>query len=98
MLPLQDVKVLDLTRYLSGPYCTMTLGDLGAKVTKVERFPAGDDVRPLGPHVNGESYCFAMVNRYKHSLALDLESERGREPSAEGATTGSTSSSVPTRI
>jgi crotonobetainyl-CoA:carnitine CoA-transferase CaiB-like acyl-CoA transferase len=79
MLPLNGVKVLDLTRYLSGPFCTMMLGDLGADVTKIERFPAGDDVRRLGPHINGESYCFAMVNRHKHSLALDMKSERGRE-------------------
>jgi crotonobetainyl-CoA:carnitine CoA-transferase CaiB-like acyl-CoA transferase len=78
-LPLDGVKVLDLTRYLSGPYCTMILGDLGADVTKIERFPNGDDVRRLGPHINGESYCFASVNRHKKSLALDLKSERGRE-------------------
>lgn len=78
-LPLDNVKVLDLTRYLSGPYCTMILGDLGADVTKIERFPKGDDVRRLGPHINGESYCFASVNRHKQSLALDLKSDRGRE-------------------
>ncbi|MPZ86557.1 MAG: CoA transferase [Nitriliruptorales bacterium] len=79
MLPLESVKVLDLTRYMSGPYCTMVLGDLGAEVIKVERFPGGDDARRLGPHVNGESYCFAMINRHKKSVALDLKNGKGRE-------------------
>jgi crotonobetainyl-CoA:carnitine CoA-transferase CaiB-like acyl-CoA transferase len=78
MLPLEGMKVLDLTRVLSGPYCTMVLADMGADVVKIERFPGGDDSRRLDPHDNGESYCFAMVNRNKRSIAVDLKSERGR--------------------
>jgi crotonobetainyl-CoA:carnitine CoA-transferase CaiB-like acyl-CoA transferase len=75
---LDGMKVVDLTRVLSGPYCTMILADLGAEVIKIERFPQGDDSRRLGPHVNGESYCFAMANRNKRSVAIDLKSDRGR--------------------
>lgn len=77
-LPLEDFRVLDLTRFLSGPYCTMVLAELGADVIKVERFPDGDDSRRLAPKVNGESYPFAMPNRSKRSLALDLKHPRGR--------------------
>jgi crotonobetainyl-CoA:carnitine CoA-transferase CaiB-like acyl-CoA transferase len=76
---LSDVAVLDLSRMLAGPYCTMLLGDLGANVIKIERFPGGDDARAMGPHVNGESYCFAMVNRNKRSVAVDLKAPAGRD-------------------
>ena len=79
MLPLQTMRVLDLTRFLSGPFCTMILGDMGADVIKIERFPGGDETRVQGPWVNGESYCFAMVNRNKRSVGLDVASDRGRE-------------------
>lgn len=79
MLPLQKMKVLDLTRFLSGPFCTMVLGDMGADVMKIERFPDGDDTRAQGPFVNGESYCFAMVNRNKRSLGVDMAKPEGRE-------------------
>ena len=79
MLPLQTMRVLDLTRFLSGPFCTMTLGDMGADVVKIERFPGGDDTRLQGPWVNGESYCFAMVNRNKRSVGLDVTTPRGHE-------------------
>jgi crotonobetainyl-CoA:carnitine CoA-transferase CaiB-like acyl-CoA transferase len=79
VLALDGVKVVDFTRVLSGPYCTMVLADLGADVLKVERFPGGDDSRRLGPHRNGESYCFAMANRNKRSIALDLKSQAGRD-------------------
>ena len=79
MLPLENVRVLDFTRFLSGPYATMVLADMGADVIKIERFPAGDDTRALGPKVNGESYCFAMVNRNKRSVGLDLTTPAGRE-------------------
>ncbi|MEX2535239.1 MAG: CoA transferase [Trueperaceae bacterium] len=79
MLPLDGFKVLDLTRFLSGPYCTMVLADMGADVIKVENFPLGDDSRRLGPKVNGESYPAAMPNRNKRSLAVNLKEERGRE-------------------
>jgi crotonobetainyl-CoA:carnitine CoA-transferase CaiB-like acyl-CoA transferase len=77
-LPLDGVKVLDLTRALAGPYCTMVLGDLGADVIKVERLPGGDDSRRLGPHRDGESYCFAQVNRNKRGIALDLKHPAGQ--------------------
>lgn len=78
-LPLGGVKVLDLSRFLSGPYCTSVLADMGAEVTKVERLPGGDDSRRLEPKVNGESYPFATANRNKRSVCLDLKSEDGRE-------------------
>ena len=79
MLPLDGFRVLDLSRFLSGPYTTMVLAELGADVVKVERFPEGDDSRRLSPKVNGESYPFGMPNRSKRSLALDLKSPEGRE-------------------
>jgi len=78
VLPLDGFRVLDLSRFLSGPYTTMVLAELGADVVKVERFPEGDDSRRLSPKVNGESYPFGMPNRSKRSLALDLKSDAGR--------------------
>jgi crotonobetainyl-CoA:carnitine CoA-transferase CaiB-like acyl-CoA transferase len=79
LLPLGGFRVLDLSRFLSGPYTTMVLAELGADVVKVERFPEGDDSRRLGPKVNGESYPFGMPNRSKRSLAVDLKNETGRD-------------------
>ena len=79
MVPLDGFRVLDLTRFLSGPYCTMVLAELGADVIKVEQPVTGDDSRRLAPKVNGESYPFGMPNRSKRSVAIDLKSERGRE-------------------
>lgn len=79
MLPLDGFRVLDLTRFLSGPYCTMVLAELGADVIKVEQPVTGDDSRRLSPKVNGESYPFAMPNRSKRSVSLDLKDERGRD-------------------
>lgn len=79
MRPLDGFRVLDLTRFLSGPYCTMVLAELGADVVKVERFPDGDDGRRLEPKVGGESYPFAMANRSKRSIALDLKNPVGRD-------------------
>lgn len=76
-LPLEGVRVLDLSRFLAGPYCTLVLADFGADVIKVERFPGGDDTRKMGPHVAGSSYTFAMANRNKRSIALDLKSPQG---------------------
>jgi len=72
---------------MSGPYCTMVMADMGADVVKVERFPGGDDSRRLAPKVNGESYPFAMPNRGKRSLALDLKDTRGRDAFLELAAT-----------
>lgn len=76
--PLAGLIVIDLTRVLAGPYCTMTLGDLGARVIKVEIPGAGDDARAIGPFLpNGderpESGYFLSVNRNKESIALDLK-------------------------
>lgn len=72
--PLDGVKVLDMTRVLAGPYCTMMLGDMGADVVKVERPEAGDDTRGYGPpFVNGESAYFMSVNRSKRSITLNLK-------------------------
>ena len=78
-LPLEGVKVLDLTNIMAGPYCAMVLGDLGAEVIKIENFPEGDSSRRFDPKVNGESYCFAVLNRNKKSLALDMKNPRGKE-------------------
>jgi crotonobetainyl-CoA:carnitine CoA-transferase CaiB-like acyl-CoA transferase len=77
-LPLEGVRVLDLTSVMAGPYCTMVLGDMGAEVIKVENFPEGDASRRFDPKVNGESYCFAVLNRNKKSVALNMKDERGK--------------------
>jgi crotonobetainyl-CoA:carnitine CoA-transferase CaiB-like acyl-CoA transferase len=78
-LPLDGVKVLDFTAIMAGPYCTLMLADMGAEVIKIETFPEGDGSRRFHPKVNGESYCFAMLNRNKKSLALDLKKARGKQ-------------------
>ncbi len=76
---LDDVKVLDLTWVLSGPYASMILCDLGAEVIKVERPPYGDVARTTGPHVNNESSYFFSINRGKKSMMLDLKKPEGKE-------------------
>jgi crotonobetainyl-CoA:carnitine CoA-transferase CaiB-like acyl-CoA transferase len=78
--PLVGLKVLDLTRVLAGPLCTMTLADLGASVLKVERPGVGDETRGWGPpfDADGESAYFLSVNRNKLSVALDLDGEADR--------------------
>lgn len=87
MQPLTDIRVLDLSRILAGPYCTMMLGDLGADVIKVERPGRGDDSRgwgppfvgaPYGPYA-GESAYFMAANRNKRSITVDLKSPQGLE-------------------
>ena len=78
-LPLEGVRVLDLTTVMAGPYCTMVLGDMGAEVIKVENFPEGDASRRFDPKVNGESYCFAVLNRNKKSIGLNMKDPRGKE-------------------
>jgi crotonobetainyl-CoA:carnitine CoA-transferase CaiB-like acyl-CoA transferase len=78
-LPLEGVRVLDLTNVMAGPYCTMVLGDMGAEVVKIETFPGGDTSRRFDPQVNGESYCFAVLNRNKKSLALDMKHPSGTD-------------------
>ena len=79
-LPLQGLRVIDLTRVMTGPYATMMLGDLGADVIKVEQPGKGDDTRGWGPpFIEGEASYYLSVNRNKRSLALDLKSDLGRE-------------------
>jgi crotonobetainyl-CoA:carnitine CoA-transferase CaiB-like acyl-CoA transferase len=79
MGPLDGVFVLDLTRVLSGPYCTMLLADMGARVVKVEQPRKGDDTRAWGPpFLGGESAYFLSVNRNKESLTLDFKHDEGR--------------------
>ncbi len=78
-LPLEGVRVLDLTSIMAGPYCTMVLGDMGAEVIKIENFPEGDGSRRFDPKVNGESYCFAVLNRNKKSVGLNMKDPRGKE-------------------
>lgn len=77
--PLSGITVLDFSRVLAGPYCTMILADLGARVIKVERFGTGDDTRAFGPFVGEESAYFMCFNRGKESISLDIKSPRDRE-------------------
>lgn len=77
-LPLAGVVVVDLTRVLAGPFCTLQLRELGARVIKVERPGHGDDARRIGPFVGGQSAYFLSLNRGKESLALDLRAEADR--------------------
>jgi len=79
-LPLEGIRILDLSRILAGPYCTMLLGDMGAEVLKVEEPKKGDDTRAWGPpFVNGESAYFFCINRNKKSITLDLKAPKGKE-------------------
>ena len=80
MLPLGDLKVLDLSRVLAGPYATMVLADLGADVLKIEHPERGDDTRHWGPpFAGGESAYFLSVNRNKRSIGVDLKTDEGLE-------------------
>jgi crotonobetainyl-CoA:carnitine CoA-transferase CaiB-like acyl-CoA transferase len=77
--PLTGITVLDLTRVLSGPYCTMLLGDMGARVIKIEQPGRGDDTRAWGPpFVGDESAYFLSVNRNKESVTIDFKAPDGR--------------------
>jgi formyl-CoA transferase len=79
MQPLQNIRVLDLSRVLAGPYCTMVLGDLGAEVIKVEP-PEGDETRGWGPpFAGGESAYYLCVNRNKRGMVVNLKTDEGRE-------------------
>ena len=77
-LPLQDIKVIDFSQILAGPFCTMLLADMGADVVKIEKPNGGDDTRRYGPpFIEGESAAFLTLNRNKRSIILDLKSEQG---------------------
>src|SRR5215475_10122732 len=77
--PLDDVFVVDLSRILSGPVCTMMLADMGAQVIKVEPPPTGDDSRQWGPpFIDGISTYFLSVNRSKKSIGLNLKTDAAR--------------------
>jgi len=88
-LPLQGVRILDLSRVLAGPFCSMLLGDLGAHVLKVERPGTGDDSREWGPPFDsrGESAYYLSINRNKFSIAADFAADRDREL-VQGLVTG----------
>jgi CoA:oxalate CoA-transferase len=76
---LQGVRVIDMTRFLSGPLCSMYLADFGAEVIKVEIPGRGDDTREYGPYINGESGYYLSLNRNKQSITLNLKSAEGLE-------------------
>ena len=85
---LSDVVVLDLSRVLAGPYCTMMLGDLGAKVIKVEQPGKGDDTRAFGPpYIAGESAYYLGLNRNKYSILIDFNTPEGKQRVLELART-----------
>jgi crotonobetainyl-CoA:carnitine CoA-transferase CaiB-like acyl-CoA transferase len=77
--PLAGVRVLDLSRVLAGPFCSMILADLGAEVLKIEELVKGDQTRTIPPFINGESHYFLAINRNKKSLAVDTRRPEGRE-------------------
>ena len=77
--PLDGVRVLDLSRVLAGPFCSLILADLGAEVIKVEELGSGDQTRTIPPFVGGESHYFLSINRNKSSVALDARTEAGRD-------------------
>jgi CoA:oxalate CoA-transferase len=77
--PLSGITIVDLSRILAGPYCTLLMAELGARVIKVEPPRQGDDARHYGPFRNRKSAYFSSVNRGKESIALDLKSPAGRE-------------------
>jgi formyl-CoA transferase len=77
MPPLNGIRVVDLTRVVAGPFCTMMLGDMGAEVLKIEEPGHGDDTRAWGPYLNGHSSFYFQLNRSKKSVALDLKTADG---------------------
>jgi formyl-CoA transferase len=80
MRPLEGLRVVDLTRVLSGPYCTMQLGDMGAEVIKIEQPGRGDDTRAFAPPYQGDQAAyFLSINRNKKSVTLDMKSAAGKE-------------------
>ena len=77
--PLSGILVLDLSRILAGPYCTLLMAEMGARVIKVEPPKGGDDARAYGPFVKGKSAYFSSINRGKESIALDLKNDDDRK-------------------
>ncbi|PKN80498.1 MAG: carnitine dehydratase [Candidatus Cloacimonetes bacterium HGW-Cloacimonetes-1] len=77
--PLENIRVLDLTRVLAGPFCTMIMADLGAEIIKVEIPGSGDDSRAFGPFINKRSLYFLSINRGKKSISLNLKSQKGKD-------------------
>ncbi|RPJ68974.1 MAG: CoA transferase, partial [Desulfobacteraceae bacterium] len=75
---LKNIRVLDLTRVLAGPFCTMIMGDLGADIIKIETPGLGDDSRSFPPFIGAESAYFMNLNRNKRSLTIDLKSLEGK--------------------
>lgn len=79
--PLNGIRIMDLTRIVAGPYCTMILGDLGAEIIKIERPGTGDEARKWGPPFIGnstETSYFISLNRNKKSICVNMKSEKGR--------------------
>lgn len=77
---LNGIRIIDASRVLAGPFCTMILGDLGAEVIKIEHYETGDETREWGPpYADGESAYYLCANRNKRSMTLNLKSERGKE-------------------
>lgn len=76
--PLAGIRVLDLTRVLAGPFCTMILGDLGAEIIKVEEIEKGDPARAVAPFQKGESHFHLAINRNKRGIAVDVRTDAGR--------------------
>jgi len=77
--PLQGVKVVDVSRYIAGPYCAMLLGDLGAEVIKIEKIKTGEETRGIEPLIGGDSLFFMVFNRNKKSITLNLRDPLGQE-------------------
>ena len=76
---LKDIRVLDLSRYISGPSCCRILADMGAEVIKVEKAGHGDEGRHCGPFRNGSSLYFSAYNRNKKSVTVDFRSDKGKD-------------------
>ena len=79
MAPLDGLRVIDLTRVVAGPFCTMMLGDMGAEVLKIEEPEHGDDSRAWAPLVEGSGSFFLALNRSKKSVAIDLKTPDGAD-------------------
>src|SRR5450631_2658082 len=77
MAPLSGLRIVDLTRVVAGPFCTMMLGDMGAEVLKIEEPTHGDDSRAWAPFIEGAGSFFLALNRSKKSVALDLKTPEG---------------------